>query len=123
MCEDAPWSNSDKFTGEVAVTDLQESSGEEEGWPEELRASDRLLDHSLKARVLPESLQPLAPFQDQLTILQGLSGKMCRGGHSAWYGALGCYHTGDEDCFPDFKFKKKKKIAPTIHSLYLNLSM
>ena len=70
--------------------------GEEEGWPEELQASDRLLDHSLKDRVLPESLRPLAPFQDQLTILQGLSGKMCRGGHSAWYGALGCYHTGDE---------------------------
>jgi len=77
------------------VSELVEP-GEEAGWPEELRASDRLLDHSLKARVLPESLQPLAPFQDQLTILQGLSGKMCRGGHSAWYGALGCYHTGDE---------------------------
>ena len=84
---------------ELAPQDLASDlvlPGEEEGWPQELRASDRLLDHSLQARVLPESLKPLEPFQNQLTILQGLSGKMCRGGHSAWYGALGCYHTGDE---------------------------
>ena len=38
-----------------------QGAGEEEGWPEELRASDRLLEHSLNARVVPESLQPLAP--------------------------------------------------------------
>ena len=70
--------------------------GEEKGWPDELEPSDELLDLSLKDRELPDSLQALAPFKDQLTILQGLSGKMCRGGHSAWYGALGCYHTGNE---------------------------
>jgi hypothetical protein len=70
--------------------------GEEDGWPEELRPSDQLIDLSLEAMELPDSLQALAPFKDRLTILQGLSGKMCRGGHSAWYGALGCYHTGNE---------------------------
>ncbi|MFT5189832.1 MAG: hypothetical protein ACI957_002864 [Verrucomicrobiales bacterium] len=77
------------------VSDLVRPA-EEAGWPEELRASERLLDHSLAERELPGSLEALTPFKDQLTILQGLSGKMCRGGHSAWYGALGCYHTGDE---------------------------
>ena len=70
--------------------------GEENDWPEELAPSGMLLDLSLAERELPVSLQALTPFKDQLTILQGLSGKMCRGGHSAWYGALGCYHTGNE---------------------------
>ena len=70
--------------------------GEEEGWPEELERTSKLLDLPLAERELPESLAALSPFKDQLTILQGLSGKMCRGGHSAWYGALGCYHTGNE---------------------------
>ncbi|MFT5527334.1 MAG: hypothetical protein ACI9HK_005316 [Pirellulaceae bacterium] len=70
--------------------------GQQEGWPKELKPSDLLLDVALADKKLPESLQPLTPFKDHLTILQGLSGKMCRGGHSAWYGAMGCYHTGSE---------------------------
>lgn len=70
--------------------------GEKEGWPEELERTEKLLDLPLANHQLPSSLCSLEPFKDQLTILQGLSGKMCRGGHSAWYGALGCYHTGDE---------------------------
>jgi len=70
--------------------------GEKEGWPMELERTDKLLDLPLADYELPGSLGALKPFKDQLTILQGLSGKMCRGGHSAWYGALGCYHTGDE---------------------------
>ena len=52
---------------------------------------DKLVDSTLAERSLPESLKPLAPFQDQLTIIQGLSGKMTRLGHSAHYGALGGY--------------------------------
>jgi len=69
---------------------------EQTGWPQELAPSDTLLDLSLKGRKLPRSLVSLEPFRSRLTIVQGLSGKMCRGGHSAWYGALGCFHTGDE---------------------------
>ena len=72
------------------------TNGEEAGWPDELRPSDSLLDLSLVDKKLPESLRALAPFKDKLTIVQGLSGKMCRGGHSAWYGAMGCYFTGGE---------------------------
>jgi hypothetical protein len=84
---------------ELVPTDLAAKMvkpGEEKGWPEELRPSDTLLDLPLTDRELPASLQSLAPFTNRLTILQGLSGKMCRGGHSAWYGALGCFHTGNE---------------------------
>jgi hypothetical protein len=70
--------------------------GSEKGWPAELKPAESLLDVSLGDHELPDSLQPLSPFKNELTLLQGLSGKMCRGGHSAWYGALGCYHTGSE---------------------------
>lgn len=70
--------------------------GSEQGWPDELKPSDSLLDVSLAEHELPDSLAPLNDHRDHLTILQGLSGKMCRGGHSAWYGAMGCYHTGSE---------------------------
>jgi hypothetical protein len=40
---------------------------------------------------LPASLEPLAKHQDRLTIIQGLSGRVCGGGHSNEYGGLGCY--------------------------------
>ena len=55
------------------------------------RGGDALVDAPLRGRQLHESLQPLAPFLDRLTILQGLSGKMCTIGHSSFYGALGAY--------------------------------
>ena len=29
-------------------------------------------------------------------MIQGLSGNMCRGGHSSWFGAMGVYMTGGE---------------------------
>lgn len=55
------------------------------------RAGDELIDASLQGRALPESLLALEPYRDRLTILQGLSGKMCTIGHSSFYGALGAY--------------------------------
>ena len=77
------------------TADLRKPASES-GQPDELKPAETLLDVSLGDHELPNTLQPLSPFKDHLTILQGLSGKMCRGGHSAWYGALGCYHTGSE---------------------------
>lgn len=43
---------------------------------------------------LPQALKPIAPFKDRLTVLQGLSGKMCCLGHSNEIGALGAYDAG-----------------------------
>jgi len=40
---------------------------------------------------LPASLEPLTKYRDRLTIIQGLSGRVCGGGHSNEYGGLGCY--------------------------------
>lgn len=52
----------------------------------------RFLNQSLRARKLPPSLLPIQAWQDRLTVIQGLSGRMCSGGHSSDHGALGAYH-------------------------------
>ena len=62
----------------------------------QLRVAEKLIDKPLVDQTLHESMASLEPFKDRLTIVQGLSGKMCRGGHSSWFGAMGCYRTGGE---------------------------
>ncbi|MDG2131401.1 MAG: DUF1552 domain-containing protein [Fuerstiella sp.] len=52
---------------------------------------DKLVDAPLKDRKLSQSMKSLEPFKDKLTIIQGLSGKMTKSGHSSFYGALGGY--------------------------------
>ncbi|MFQ3594082.1 MAG: DUF1552 domain-containing protein, partial [Gemmataceae bacterium] len=47
-----------------------------------------LLDEPLAKRDLPWSLQPISAWKDRVTIIQGLSGRVCGGGHSNNYGAL-----------------------------------
>jgi hypothetical protein len=61
-----------------------------------LRDKSKAVNESLADHALPETLKPLTPFKDQLAIIQGLSGKMCRPGHSSWFGAMGVYKTGGE---------------------------
>ena len=61
-----------------------------------LKPTDELIDESLDSMKLHESMVGLEPVKDQMAIVQGLSGKMCRGGHSSWFGAMGCYRTGGE---------------------------
>ncbi len=55
-----------------------------------------LFNQDLTNIALPSSMRALEPFKDQLSIVQGLSGKMCRGGHSSWFGMMGVYMTGGE---------------------------
>jgi hypothetical protein len=50
--------------------------------------SPTLVDESLAERELPWSLQPIAAWKDRVTIVQGLSGRVCGGGHSNNFGAL-----------------------------------
>lgn len=59
-------------------------------------SASRIVNEPLAEHALPKTLAPLTPFRNRTTILQGLSGKMCRGGHSSWFGALGVYRTGGE---------------------------
>ena len=53
--------------------------------------ADKLVDLPLAKEELPFALEPLTPFKDRLTIVQGLSGRICGGGHSNNFGALGVY--------------------------------
>ena len=46
-------------------------------------------DQSLAGHELSFAMEPLLPFQDRVTILQNLSGRVCGGGHSNNFGALG----------------------------------
>lgn len=62
----------------------------------ELNGSEELLDVSLRDRDLPFSLEPVAAWKDRVTIVQGLSGRVCGGGHSNNFGALGCFPTRGE---------------------------
>lgn len=67
--------------------------------PDALKGKDSsgsLFSQDLKDVSLPSSMRALEPFKDQLSIVQGLSGKMCRGGHSSWFGMMGVYMTGGE---------------------------
>lgn len=61
-----------------------------------LKPAEALIDRPLKGLTLHESMASLKPYQDRLAIIQGLSGKMCKGGHSSWFGAMGCYRAGGE---------------------------
>lgn len=75
-----------------------------------LNSADELIDRTLDNLTLHESMAALEPFKDRTTIVQGLSGKMCRGGHSSWFGAMGCYRAGGEH-------DSGKIVGPTIDGL------
>ncbi len=61
-----------------------------------LNGPEELIDVSLKERELPVSLQPIKKWKDRVTIVNGLSGRICGGGHSNNFGALGCFPTPKE---------------------------
>lgn len=48
-------------------------------------------DRSLADHELPMSLQPLAPWSKQLSMIHGLSGRVARGSHNMGFAALGCW--------------------------------
>ena len=75
-----------------------------------LKPAEKLIDRPLAKVRLHESLAALEPFKDRTAIVQGLSGKMCKGGHSSWFGAMGCYRAGGEHDWGAI-------IAPTIDGL------
>jgi Protein of unknown function (DUF1552) len=62
----------------------------------ELNGPEQLLDVPLGDKDLPFSLEPVKAWKDKLTVVQGLSGRICGGGHSNNFGALGCFATRGE---------------------------
>ncbi|MEZ6112327.1 MAG: DUF1552 domain-containing protein [Pirellulaceae bacterium] len=61
-----------------------------------LNGPAEMIDVSLDDHDLPFSLEPIAPWKDRVTIVEGLSGRICGGGHSNNFGALGCFPTPGE---------------------------
>ena len=62
--------------------------------PDEIKFAKRpsdIIDQSMEGIKLSKSLEPLTPFKDRMTIMQGLSGRICGGGHSNDFSALGCF--------------------------------
>ena len=49
----------------------------------------------LDGHTLPEWMSPIAGHVDNLTILQGLSGKMCTVGHHSWCSSLGVFKANE----------------------------
>ena len=64
---------------------FQESAAIPMGWK---RGADSIRQESLKGAKLPRDIAPFAPFQDRMTIVQGLQGRHCARGHAGDYGAL-----------------------------------
>ena len=56
-----------------------------------------LEDRSLDGTETAFSLEPLAPWQKQMTLLHGLSGRIARGSHNMGFAALGCWPKGKKD--------------------------
>lgn len=54
---------------------------------------DKLVDVSLSSHELPDNFQAFEDVKDQLTIIQGLSGRNFVGNHTSGYGALSCHHS------------------------------
>jgi hypothetical protein len=61
---------------------------------ESLNGPPEFIDVPLYNRKLPFSLQPVSTWKDKLTIINGLSGRVCGGGHSNDHGALGAVPAG-----------------------------
>lgn len=61
-----------------------------------LNGPAELLDVSLADKTLPLSLEPIQKWKEKVAIVQGLSGRICGGGHSNNFGALGCFPTPGE---------------------------
>ncbi|MGZ0169765.1 MAG: DUF1552 domain-containing protein [Planctomycetales bacterium] len=54
---------------------------------------DKLVDVSLSGHELPDNFKAFEEVKDQLTIIQGLSGRNFVGNHTSGYGALSCHHS------------------------------
>lgn len=57
--------------------------------------AEELINESLEKYKLNQSMKSLQPFSDRLSIVQGLSSRICKGPHGGHFGVLGAYTSGD----------------------------
>jgi hypothetical protein len=65
--------------------------------PDEMEKEKRneAFEVDLDGHTLPDWMAPLEEHKEHLTILQGLSGKMCTTGHHSWCSSLGVYKANE----------------------------
>jgi hypothetical protein len=61
------------------------------GGIERPRDPTKLEDRTLDGAKMAFSLEPLAPWQQKMSLINGLSGKIARGSHNMGFAALGCW--------------------------------
>lgn len=69
------------------------------------KTRDKLVDVPLADHELPDNFKVFEEVKDQLTIIQGLSGRNFEGNHTAGFGTLSCHHS------------EQVAIAPTVDCL------
>lgn len=76
---------------------------------------DNLLNVALDKYELEPAMKPLEPLRNYLAIVQGLSGRMCAGGHTSNYGALGVWRAPGEKGAPP---PKRATVDSILSSMY-----
>jgi len=76
---------------------------------------DKFLNVPLANQELLSDMEPLASLKDYLSIIQGVSGKMCAGGHTSNYGALGAWRAPGEKGAPP---PKRATVDSMLSKLY-----
>jgi hypothetical protein len=73
---------------------------------------------------LPQALQPVADYVNRMLILQGISGRICGGGHSTYFGALGCFNTreGKHILGPTLDYELGRQNATLFKNIVLGIS-
>ncbi len=81
---------------------------------------DEYQNLSLQEQELEPSMQPLNSLKEYLSIIQGLSGKMCAGGHTGNYGALGVWRAPGEKGAPPPKRATVDWLLSQMHPAAIN---
>lgn len=78
-------------------------------------SKDKYLNVSLDQHKLEPAMKPFESLKDYLSIIQGLSGKMCAGGHTGNYGALGVWRAPGEKGAPPPKRATVDSLLSTMY--------
>ena len=73
---------------------------------------------------LPVALRPVSDYVNRMLILQGISGRICGGGHSTYFGALGCFNTreGKHILGPTLDYELGRQNATLFKNVVLGIS-
>ena len=83
-------------------------------------SADKHLNVALDGHELEPAMKPFEPLKKYLSIIQGLSGKMCAGGHTGNYGALGVWRAPGEQGAPPPKRATVDSILSRMYPAAIN---